>query len=419
MARVKYNKLVPAGSFIADYMEYSKESETPHAYDFWTAIWLLSVSIGREVVVARPHAPVYLNTFIVLVAESGVTRKSTAVRRATKFARKVAKPQHLLIESRTTPEKLEYDLAVQTLEHNTAYANIAIDEMVKFLGRERYVQGMPTLLTDLYDSPELRSGEGGTISARPSRLQRVFVNFLSASTPSWLLRAINPDVIEGGFTSRVIFVVSEEPKRSSPWPGDEDHELRERCEGHLTSIQAQASGIPQIRITDAARSRFASWYRSRVLHRDAFRASFQSREDAHVLRMAAMLSVNDGTWDIQANHITTAIRIITEAREDGASIFEGTGAGSAIIMGVDAIRDKLLAGGVNGVKQTQLTKAAQRYANAEQVRAALEIMHELGMVQRFENVQVGRGRPSTIWRATTILTGGRAIDAIVERVAQR
>jgi hypothetical protein len=322
---------------------------------------------------------------------------------------------HLLVESKITPEKLEYDLALQTLEHGTAFASIAIDELVKFLGKERYVEQMPTLLTDLYDSPTIRTGGGSLIRGRTT-LRNVYINFLSASTPSWLLRAVNPDVIEGGFTSRVIFVVAEEPKRRAPWPEKPSEQASIDIRTALDDIRQQALRTPSIRVTEGARKTFDSWYRSRSLHRDPFRASFQSREDGHILRVAALLAVNDGSWEIQRPHITSAIRVITEVREDGAAIFEGTGSGSKLVLGVDALRDKLIAAGAGGIKQSELTKALQHHMNAEQIKTALDIMHDLQMVARFDGVSVGKGRPTTIWRATQSLLSTKALDSIIEQV---
>lgn len=415
MARTNYKKLVRPDTFIGRYLQFCDASETPYAYDMWTALWLLSVALGRGVVVDRPHAPVYLNLFLILVAESGVTRKSTAVRRAVKFARPLTGDDNPLIESKITPEKLEWQLQEQTIEYGHAYNHIAIDELVTFLGKEKYVDKMPTLLTDLYDCPELRTG-GGTISRGRTVLRNVYVNFLSASTPSWLLRAVNPDVIEGGFTSRVVFVVAEQPKRSTPWPVAPDEELRTRIADDLLSIKRKAVSVPSIKLNPLARSRFDAWYRRRELHRDTFRASFQSREDAHVLRLAALLCINDGAWEIQANHITNAIKIVTECREDGASIFEGTGSHTKIVLGLDALRDKLLANGMNGASQTELVMKLQRHMNAEHVKTALAIMHELGMVQKFEGIKLGPGRPKTIWRATRALADTKALDTIIERI---
>jgi hypothetical protein len=129
------------------------------------------------------------------------------------------------------------------------------------------------------------------------------------------------------------------------------------------------------------------------------------------------LSVNDNTWEIQNHHVVVAIRLVTQAREDGATIFEGTGTNSRIVLGVDALRDKLLAAGINGTKQSELTKAMQRYMDAQHVRTALDIMHDLDMVQRFDGIQVGKGRPTTMWRAKQSLISPKALDNIINSLA--
>jgi hypothetical protein len=407
-------KLVPPDTPIGRYMRFCANSETPHAYDFWTAVWLVTSVVGRNVVVDRPGAPIYLNYFAILVADSGVTRKSTAVRRAMKLYRQVKPQTTRLIESKITPEMLEFNLTQDAFEHGHSHAVIAIDELVKFLGREKYVAQMPTLLTDVYDCPDLRMG-GGTLTRGSSILKSVFVSFLSASTPSWLLRAVNPDVIEGGFTSRVIFVVCEEPKRMSPWPEPPEAGLEEQILSDLRDIQSKGASYGQVLVNDTAKKRFSNWYRSRPLYKDSFRASFQSREDAHILKLAAVLAINDGCWEIQANHLTTAIKIITETREDGASIFEGTGANAEIIAGLDKLRDTLISAGMGGAKQSELAKAVRNRLSAKQVTTALEIMHELDLVQRFSVPAIGAGRPSTVWRATKYLADSKALNLMIDR----
>lgn len=418
MAKMNYLRIPPQDSFLGRYMQYMTEQETAHAYDFWAGIWLLGVACGRDIVVNRPRAPVYLNWYTLFVADSGVTRKSTAVRFATKIAREVlAGTETNLIETKTTPEKLEWLLQQSTVKHGHAHTVISISELVTFLGKEKYAQHMPGLLTDLYDSPELRLG-GGTLSRGSSGMANVYVSFLSASTPAWLLRAINPDVVEGGFTSRCIFVVAEKRKRAVAWPSEADSndEQRATLVNELRAIRERANAVGQIAINDLARKRFTAWYNSKPNNRDPFRSSFESREDAHILRLAACLAINDGTWDIQARHIDAAIRVITQVKEDGATIFVGGGAHSKSVAAVDKLRDKLISAGLTGVGQQDLTIACKNLVPSEMVRAILDVMHNLEMVQCFENVQVGVGRPKTIWRATQKITAQKAMDLVIERI---
>lgn len=414
--RVKYDRVVPEGSILGDYLKLMQPLETSTAYDFWCGLFVLSTAIGRKIVVDRGGAPVFLNIFCILVAQSGVTRKSTAVRHAMKFVHKLSTSRHAVIEGKITPEMLEAKMHQQGKLFGASSAIIGVSELATFLGREKYVAHMPALLTDLYDCAAMRAG-GGSITVGGRDLIDVFTNFLSASTPTWLIRAVNPDVIEGGFTSRVIFVHSELPKHRAPWPEPQDNELSESIYSRLVDTRTKAESVSKIQISEGGRKLFEKWYRTRQLHRDPFRSSYQSREDAHVLRLAALLSINDDTWVIHHSHILSAIKIITEVREDGANLFEGTGTAVGIVAGIDKLRDKIIAAGTSGIQQRELTKACAAYFNAETMRAVLDIMHELQMLQKFDLSATGPGRPATLWRGTRLLTGPNAIDRIVQELA--
>jgi hypothetical protein len=228
---------------------------------------------------------------------------------------------------------------------------------------------------------------------------------------------LTPDVIEGGFTSRVLFIVSEEPKRRQAWPEKLDDSIKDRIETHLRTIRDRALSVSKIEISPGGRKAFDAWYRKRQVYRDPFRSSFQSREDAHILRLAAFLCINENLYVIQQPHILTAIKVITQVREDGASIFEGTGNSSRLILGIDKIRDKLLAAGRDGLYQRELTKSIAPFMQAEHLNACLAIMHELDMVAKFETVQVGRGRPSTLWRAGPELAQPKALEKVANSFA--
>src|SRR5262245_1037536 len=96
---------VKPGSFIANYMDWMSEQETPEMYDYMCALWCLSLALGRDVYVNRPRAPVHLNMYICLVSESGIMRKSTSIRMATSVVREYLTQTETpiaLIESKTT-----------------------------------------------------------------------------------------------------------------------------------------------------------------------------------------------------------------------------------------------------------------------------------------------------------------------------
>lgn len=402
-------------TFIGAYLRSNEDTETPELYDFWCAVWVIGNIIGRSTYVNRPRAPVYLNWYIILVAESGVTRKSTAVRSATELVR-VHKPDYAdIIEGKTTPEKLEITLGLQTLSQHTAHGIISISELVTFMGRERYSMGMPGLLTDLYDCPTVRKA-AGSITGGAIEMRDVFVTLLTASTPSWLQTSINPNVIAGGFTSRCIFVVSDNPKRRVAWPTIHDG-AGDEISAHIERIRERINGYPTIELSDSALQDFTKWYNKRGLHEDTYRASFESREDAHVLKLAACLCINEGSFRIESHHIKAATEVIDHAKLSGYELFgihkQET---DRLERGIDHLRAILVSSGMAGISMADLSVRMARHLRGHELRTALNAMHELALVQRFELRNTGAGRPKTVWRAAPAITALDAPDIIKQRM---
>ncbi len=361
-------------------MEYMSYVETAHSYDFWCAIWALGVGVGRDVYVDRPNSPVYFNWYIILAAESGTTRKSTAI----------SSIQHILegtdhiLTGKTSPENLELYLHDTSAAEGTATAHFAVRELVTILGREGYMSTMPSLLTDLYDCEELRTSPG-TLKMGELVQKNVYITFLSASTPAWLVTAINPSVIEGGFTSRVIFVVDDARKRSIAWPSEREKQSISRVRNTYRNTISRAIETRQIGISKGGLKRFTNWYNSRTTHNDPFQSSFEAREDDHVLRLAGCLAINDGILEIQSRHIKYACQIISSIKAGANTLFGGDFSERARLTGaISRVREILIESGTDGIKHSDLQRRVVRKLDAKELRLLIDIMHECGMVQIFK-----------------------------------
>tara|TARA_R100001082_G_scaffold32102_1_gene16461 strand:+ start:8167 stop:9402 length:1236 start_codon:yes stop_codon:yes gene_type:complete len=387
---MNYKKIVPEDSFIGQYMKYMSVVETAESYDFWCGVWALGTGVGRDVYVDRPNSPVYHNWYIILAAEAGVTRKSTAISSISN----VVKESYPLLTGRTSPESLELLLHERTTESGTARAHFAVSELVTILGKEGYMSTMPGLLTDLYDCHEVRRIPG-TLKSGELIHKNVYVSFISASTPSWLVTAINPTVIEGGFTSRVIFVVDDNRKRAIAWPERrrEGSTTNLKCLFKKTTEAARDEGA--IRISEGGLRKFRNWYNRRANHVDPFLSSFEAREDDHVLRLASTLSINDGTLELHARHISSAIGIINRAKSRANQLFGGDFSQKARISGaIERVREILIESGTDGIKHSDLQRRVVRHVDVKELKVLMNILHECGMIQIFK---VGRG---TFYRAT-------------------
>lgn len=395
--------------------------ESPRSYDFWAAVWLVSNTIGRRITVARPHAPVYLNVYAVLCAEAGITRKSSVVRAATSLLDQYCQEDGSQLDTLSggiTAEKLSASLVKQTALWGHSHLALSSSELVSLLGRDRYSSGLVGRLTDLYDSPTIHTRSN--ISDGHTTARNVYVTLLGASTPSWLARAVSPDVVEGGFTSRCLFIIEDKPKRLIAWPEETKNvsgihrRLLEGMSNLRDSAIYAAKRAGGIRLTRVARQQFTHWYESRVIANDAYGASFQAREDHHILRLCGILAAADGSWEINEHHVTHATSVIQYVKHSGSALF-GTGVESNRTYAlVDRIRGALVSAGRSGLSQTALSSICRRHGSPEDQRLVLQIMHEMQLIQVF-SVETGeRGRPTTMYRAVRSLTSPRAIETVVD-----
>ena len=388
---MNYKKLVHEDSFIGQYMKYMSYVETAESYDFWCAVWAIGDACGRGVYVDRPNIPVYLNWYIILAAESGSTRKSTAVTSIAGVVETIRRP---LLTGKTSPESLDLLLHEQSRSSGGASVSFAVSELVTTLGKEGYMASMPGLLTDLYDCPSIRRIPG-TIKSGEIIQKDVFVNFLSASTPSWLVTAINPSVIEGGFTSRVMFVVDDTRKRDIPWPTRRRETDGANLRGQLSDLRTTGTSIGAIGISDGGLKRFTKWYRSKTNSNDPFLGSFEAREDDHVLRLAAVLSINDGTYELQSKHISNAITVISRVKSGANKLFGGDFSQNARLAdAVTRMREVLITAGSDGILHSELLRKMQKRLDAKELGTLVKVLHECSMIQIFE---VGRKK---FYRAT-------------------
>lgn len=407
---IRYKDLVPADSFIGQYMSRMDDLETPLIYDFWSAVWCISSVVGREVYVNRPQIPVRLNEFIILVAESGITRKGANIGLASELVRKMV-PE--LIHNRTSSEALELIMHEQSRLQGTAHVAICCPELTSILGR-KISHNMPELLTDLYDCAKERIG-GGTIERGRTHHTNVYPTLLSASTPAWLGTAINPSVIEGGFTSRCIFVCARRRKQIVAWPDEERLDDLDGLRATLQECRDGSRSIGGLGITKSARTKFVNWYKKRGQSDDPFRSSFEAREDDHVLRLAGILSINDRLYEIQSGHIGAAIKLVGEVKQSASEMF-----------GVDTKRTRTVGDGIEKFREIfidlpegELIAHSKLYTklrwtfNIEEFKLVVGVMQETGLI----NVYQKRGKTGTFYSATPKLTMPGSITEAVDRLS--
>lgn len=407
-----YKRFAPQGTFLRYYLDLMDRQETPLSYDFWCGMWILSNVVGRSAVVARPRAPVFLNLFLFIVADSGITRKSTAIDNASDVLQQYVSEHKGLLRIKhgvRNAQELYTNSVTPTNDASTSHTALAGSELERITGGGS-AKAVTAALTELFDCPSYV--EGGVSS---------FTTLVAAATPNSLSRTLSKSEVKSGFASRVFVLNEYAPKRRQPWPTPEDEErtTRTRAVDRLRDIgmfASQKGAHQHITLSDGAMTTFSRWYRNRTLSTDQYLSSFEAREDSHVLKVAALLSINEGFWKIQRSHLRAAQELMREVKAHGALVFSGTGGYSRMASHTERLRQTLIKAGTMGKNQSTLNRLSPRISSDTTV-TILQTMKELSMVQEFRNVRTNRHRkPTTVWRATQEIERQDAVQAILRNL---
>jgi hypothetical protein len=405
----------PKDSYIELFMSLLKDQETPSEYDFWAAVWTIGAVVGRSCYIDRPRAPIYFNWYIVVCAESRMTRKSTVINFAYDMIQGCLPEYASTLQTKTTPEKLWALMSNQSGKYGKSHVVINISEMVTFFGKEGYSMGMPIMLTDLYDCPDRREG-GGSLNYGTLPLVNPFITFIAGSTPSWLSRAINPDVIEGGFTSRTIFISSEQRKKLIFWPDRLQSPNKQAAKEYLNAIRDHAARIETIQPDEEAKAFLTKWYSSRQFNHESYLRSFESREDSHILRLAGTLALSQLKSNIGISEVELALYAISRAKKSGRQIFKQAVFDLKLTNGLDKIRETLLKRGLNGVKNHELQMSSKWFLSSLEYNSIMEILTDMGAVRQYTvPSRNGKGRPVKFFMATTKILNPQTWTEIKER----
>ena len=234
-------------------------------------------------------------------------------------------------------------------------------------------------------------------------MNNVYITFMSASTPEWLNKAVNPEVIEGGFASRTMFIYENLRKKRIAWPEVVMFDFYDILT-QLDEAIVTANAMERITLTKGARKKFVSWYNAKLQHNGAFAASFESREDAHVLKLAAMLCISDHTFQISASHLTSAMQLIETIKLDGIQLFDEGVLQDNEQKAINKISQLLLSASPNSVKLRSLKQSVGTWMKSEQVNQLIDLMKAARMVSTLD-VRLGqRGVKSVVVAALPGLT---------------
>lgn len=328
-----FRSLLPTNGFLGDYMRYTDRQESPGSYHFWVGLTVLGAAMQRNVWISKGIYKVYPNLYTILIGPSGKCRKSRAMSLGLDLLEGYDWAN--VMADKTTPEALLAALHVgtptfQKVDNSTGGPTIHINpnldscgiaaayELAVFISKQNYNSGMVGLLTTLYDCPT--SFKYLTRNKKPLVLKNVFLSMVGASTPEWLATNLPADSFEGGFMSRVVYVVRQRRDRNIAIPENPDAGETDRLKKHIENVH-QAVG--EVKFTAAGRAWFDNWYTSTeaIPVTDTSMLGFVERKPDTILKVAMIMAVSVGKDYITDNDLRQAHAIVTWTQERMFSAF--------------------------------------------------------------------------------------------------
>ncbi len=246
------------------YLEYTENSESPLTYHIWCGLSVIAGALQRRVYLRWGLGQViYPNLYVVLVGQSGRTRKGVAIGIAKEFLKQVpgisvapessSGRQAMILAMKRAGANFQ-DPSDGCIKFHCAITAFS-EELSVFLGQGdiAYLSN----LTDWYDSKD--DWEYETVGRGKDTLQGLCLNLMGGTAPDWIQSMIPGEALGGGFTSRIIFVVEEVKRKLVPehFITPAEYELQRKLLIDLERI-GQLAG--EIHFEPAAKQLYVDWY---------------------------------------------------------------------------------------------------------------------------------------------------------------
>jgi hypothetical protein len=329
-------------NWLAKYIEFTSMSEAPQEYHLWVGLTIVSAVLKRQVYRDRKKFITWPNLYTFLVGPPG-TKKSSAINIGEELVKQMQDPPYVIDTFHTAPF-LVSTLAAVTAQYNPGRTPFLIigDEAPAFFRRAKYAEDLIPLLIRMWDCKS--GGAGGTQLRGLENVINPYATGLWGVVPDILVDIMPPEVIRGGFASRVIWVYSDDTKRCFPFPEDIpdlDPEI-EKSLVHDLNEMALLKG--EFKLTDEAHKAYADWYthhRTQVVNTvdDPRRIGYANRKGEMIFKVMMLLSVIEGdSLLVEERHFDAAVDMIEMLEPHLAKVYQATAKSAQYVETVDKIR---------------------------------------------------------------------------------
>lgn len=382
----------PTNGWLGNYVEYARKmTDAPLAFHVAGGLAAMAGAIGSNVYWkgggGREQWP---NLYVLLLAPSGVFRKSTSVDLPT-YPLGNAVPG-VILDREFSPEQFIRNLAA----HPTSV--LKESEFGSLLERMKssYMQGMKQRLTDLFDCQDtydrtLRGAEG-----RGERISIVkpALTILAASTLDWLVESLTETDMRSGFMPRFLFIAPTVKEAEPPggYLASGDAHAVSIITRHLASMSRMKRAELSFKVV---RRRFVEWTADHSTFAESGNApeelmGLYSRLGHHLAKVCALITVSD-------EGIEPAYEVTEDAAERAIAFMEWVLAGTSRVFEERVTFSKFEQQAQKALRfigaQTDRSTLLKRMkCQANELDRLLITLKERGEIDEKSEATAGRGR---------------------------
>lgn len=301
-----------SSKFLTDYLHYNSGNEVPPNYHRFAILALAGALLECRVRFSWEYATYTPNLYVGLIGPQGL-RKSTAATIA-KETLEAVDPGHPFAMSAASKESLiqkmsrpEGKKSFRQGEKTIVYEPLTwiLFEMKHSLAINP--SALVDWLTHVYDGSDSSSD---TIKRREEKVERPTLTLLACETTDWIVDRLRMNLISGGFSRRLLYVVEDDyPERiAQPKVPPGGYEALARVKKRMAKMMTMEG---MAKFSPKAALWFVHWYEKTPPRPGKFARAWDSSKHVQLIKIAIILAAaDDATLTIEVKHLRCAMTLL-------------------------------------------------------------------------------------------------------------
>lgn len=377
--------------WLTAYADYAQDSFCPPKFHFWTGVSAVAGALERKVWTQLETFKLYPNAYILLVARPGVG-KSSAMNMGIDMLKQLKSDAGEINFLATQNSEASFNnqmtcwktFFVGDVTHTQSagyfYASEASNSLKEIPGGG----DITSALTEFYDCPPYWRKN---LVAKDIEVKNACCNVLAGSTFSFLNELIPQQKVEGGFASRLLYVIQDDLfKRNPKWsPQGKDLERREAL---ISDLQRVYSLTGTFKPTPEIIKTFEEWFPLQDEYAQGLKSArmqhFIARKHTNILKLAMICSAAESDdLILDVRHWERAKFLVEEVESNLSKIIDHS-VNKQTQQGLNhTILNALAKEGKEGVLERPALMASlmRHHVDQTKIESTINFMHNSGVIK--------------------------------------